>query len=422
MHGAHLVRRLPLVFRHTLKNGLRVLVEEIPFVRSVSMGIWVGTGSRDEPNQQSGISHFLEHMFFKGTKEHSARQLAEVFDHIGGQVNAYTTKEYTCYHAKVLDEHATLALITLAEMLFDSTFDTDELEREKEVVIEEIKMYEDSPEESVHDLIIEQAYRGHPLNMNILGTEETLHTLTQKDLFDYVGQRYTSENMVISISGHVDHVVILNILEQLFGGTVRSLRQDGNVIPQFCSESTFHGKEIEQTHVCLAAHGFAYDAKQNDALLLLNNILGASSSSRLFQEIREERGMAYNVFSYHSAFRDTGLFTVYFGASPVKAQSVLELVLEQFNSCVVHGLNQQELVKAKNQLKGSLLLSLESTSSRMNRLGRNELLLGRQVDVEEILTDLDAITLDELHETARSILAGPFSLVALGPEEYPVEL
>lgn len=411
-----------MVFRHTLKNGLRVLIEEIPFVRSVSMGVWVGTGSRDESVMQSGISHFLEHMFFKGTTKHSARQLAEVFDHIGGQVNAYTSKEYTCYHAKVLDEHAILALSTMAEMLFDSLFDEQELEREKEVVIEEIKMYEDNPEEAVHDLIVEQSFFDHPLSMNILGTEETLHSFTQQQLFEYVKKRYTPENMVISISGRVDHEEMIAVLEMLFGGLMRTLQIGSNESPVFHARSEFRAKDAEQTHVCIATQGVAYEDQQSDAVLLLNNILGASSSSRLFQEIREDRGMAYNVFSYHSAFRDTGLFTVYFGASPTKAQTVLELVLEQFQTCVKNGIEPAELEKAKNQLKGSLLLSLESTSSRMNRLGKNELLLGRQVDVDEILSDLDAVTVDHLHETSQTMLTGPFSIVAVGPHEYPVQL
>ncbi|WP_245926241.1 M16 family metallopeptidase [Sulfoacidibacillus thermotolerans] len=411
-----------MIFRHTLRNGLRVVIEEIPFVRSVSMGIWVGTGSRDEPVQWSGISHFLEHMFFKGTHKHSARQLAEVFDQIGGEVNAYTTKEYTCYHAKVLDEHATLAIETLAEMLFDSVFDSNEIEREKEVVVEEIKMYEDDPEEIVHDLIVEQSFQAHPLSMNILGNESTLRSFGQQDLLEYIKMRYAPENMVIAISGHIDAQAMLETVERLFHPLSTSLQTlvDGDA--QFCPGNLFRPKDVEQTHVCLAMPGVAYDAKESDALLLLNNILGASSSSRLFQEIREERGMAYNVFSYHSAFRDTGLLTIYFGASPTKAQSVLDLVLKQLNHFIRNGVQKNELEKAKNQLKGSLLLSLESTLNRMNRLGKNELLLRRQVEVEQVIADLDTISVDMLNQISKNVLSGPYSIVALGPKEYPVAL
>ncbi len=411
-----------MIYRHTLSNGLRVVIEEIPFVRSVSLGVWVGTGSRDEPSHLCGISHFLEHMFFKGTATRSARELAEVFDNIGGQVNAFTAKEYTCFHAKVLDEHVNLALETIADMLFASVFAQEDMELEKGVVIEEIKMYEDNPEESVHDAILEETFSGHPLGANILGTEAHLRSFTKTDLLSYIDARYTQDNMVISLSGRVDAQAVLSVIEPLFGSFSRQGREYVKEAPAFTGADVYQIKPIEQVHVCLAVKGFSFADEHSYPLVLLNNILGSSSSSRLFQEIREERGMAYNVFSYHTSFRDTGLFTIYFGSSPTKAEGVLELVGGIVRECLESGVSEAELEKAKNQVKGSLLLSLESTSSRMTRIGKNELLLGRQIELDETIAGIDGVTAQDIETTTESVLAGPFSFVAMGPQTHSLHL
>ncbi len=411
-----------MIYRHTFSNGLRVVIEEIPFVRSVSLGVWVGTGSRDEPSHLCGISHFLEHMFFKGTATRSARQLAEVFDNIGGQVNAFTAKEYTCFHAKVLDEHVSLALETIADMLFASVFAKEDMELEKGVVIEEIKMYEDNPEESVHDAILEETFSGHPLGANILGTEAHLRSFTKTDLLSYIDARYTQDNMVISLSGRVDAQAVLSVIEPLFGSFSRQGQEYVKESPVFTGADVYQIKPIEQVHVCLAVKGFSFADEHSYPLVLLNNILGSSSSSRLFQEIREERGMAYNVFSYHTSFRDTGLFTIYFGSSPAKAEGVLELVGGIVRECLESGVSEAELEKAKNQVKGSLLLSLESTSSRMTRIGKNELLLGRQIELDETIAGIDGVTAQDIETTTESVLAGPFSFVAMGPQTHTLHL
>lgn len=411
-----------MIYRHTLSNGLRVMIEEIAYVRSVSMGIWVGTGSRDELPAEAGVSHLLEHMFFKGTSKLSATQLAEVFDNIGGQINAFTTKEYTGFHAKVLDEHAPLALETLAQMMFDSVFDEEELHREKRVVVEEIKMYEDNPEEAVHDLIVEESYAGHPLGGNILGTEESLARIDRSCLLNYVNRRYTPDNMVLSISGHIQKDAVLDHIERLFGGF---RRKKGVVItgaPTFLAKRIFRPRPVEQTHVCLAVRGHEYEDERSYALVLLNNVLGGSSSSRLFQEIRERRGMAYNIFSYHSMFRDAGLFTIYFGSSAAQAEEVYTLLESLLRDMAKNGITTDELTKAKNQLVGSLLLSMESTSQRMSRLGKNELLLGRQVDLEETIAELRKVTLQDVHTLAIELLLQPISVVAMGPEDQPFDV
>jgi len=409
-----------LIQRHTLRNGLRVVLEDIPFVRSVSMGIWAGTGSRDERPDQGGVSHLIEHMFFKGTSKLNARQLAEVFDGIGGQINAYTAKEYTCFHAKVLDEHAELAMRTLADMLFDSLMDSDELEREKRVVIEEIKMYEDNPEEAVHDLIVEHTYSNHPLGANILGSESSLEGLGREQLLQYIAERYTPDNMVIAVCGHIVPELMLQLIEQLFGGFSRVRQEYVLATPTFQCANLYRSKPVEQSHVVLAWPGFHYEDARTYSLILLNTILGASSSSRLFQEIRENRGMAYSVFSYHSAFRDNGLFAIYFGASPAQSQGVLGLIEQMVAQWLKEGLTVEELLKAKNQVKGSLMLSLESTSSRMSRLGKNELLLRRQVDMDETIAEIDAVSLSQIDDLTKELFANPFSFVALGPDEFPL--
>lgn len=409
-----------MVESHTLTNGLRVVMEEIPFVRSVSMGIWIGTGSRDESQEQSGVSHLLEHMFFKGTSTMNAKQLAEVFDGIGGQVNAYTSKEYTCFHAKVLDEHAELALRVLSEMLFDSLLDAAELEREKRVVLEEIKMYEDNPEEAVHDLIIEHTYAGHPLGSNILGTEESLEGLSREALIRYIEERYTPDNIVISLCGHFEPTKMLEKVSALFGSFRRVQKTYVSGAPTFKPADLYRGKPVEQSHVCLALPGLAYDHDDSYSMILLSSVLGASSSSRLFQEIRENRGMAYSVFSYHSAFRDCGLFAIYFGANPAQSQSVIELIEEMVAEWIRDGIAEDELQRAKDQLKGSLMLSLESTSSRMSRIGKNELLLGRQVDLDETVHDIESVTTTDVAKLIQSLFRPAFSFVALGPDEYPL--
>ncbi len=406
-----------MIYRHTLSNGLRVLIERLDHVRSVSMGIWINTGSRDERTEEAGVSHLLEHMFFKGTSTLSASQLAEVFDNIGGQVNAFTTKEYTCYHAKVLDEHTDLALLTLSQMMFDSTFDREELEREKKVVVEEIKMYEDNPEEAVHDLIVEVAYEHHPLSGNILGTEESLQQIDRMTLLDYVEKRYTPDNMVISLSGHVNVEDVLRKLERYFGGFRRQLQRSSSLVPQFQATEIWRTRPVEQTHVCLAMPGFEYEDDRSYALVLLNNVLGGSSSSRLFQEIREKRGLAYNVFSYHSMFRDVGLFTIYFGSSSSSAKEVYELLMSILDTVKREGITKEELQKAKNQTIGSLLLSLESTSQRMSRIGKNELLLGRQIDLNETIASLECVGIEDIHHIAQRLFESPMTFVGLGSED-----
>jgi predicted Zn-dependent peptidase len=406
---------MSLIYREVLPNGLRVVIEEISSVRSVSLGIWVGTGSRDENPQNNGITHFIEHMMFKGTEKLNARQIAELFDGIGGQVNAFTSKEYTCYYAKVLDEHFSLALETLSDMLLNSKFAEDELAKERRVVIEEIKMYEDAPDELVHDMIAEVVHPTHPLGYNILGTEETLNSFTSADLFQYMQDNYTTDNIVIAIAGNVKRDEVLARIGNLFGHLAPSKLNRPENEATFHSGKAIRNKATEQTHIVLGAPGFAYDHKMIYPVILFNNVLGGTSSSRLFQEVREDRGLCYSIYSYHTAYKETGNFGLYVGSAPERAQTVLDVVEEVLHDVAEKGITAGELNKAKEQVKGSLMLSLESTSSRMSRLGKNEL-LGRHVSLDDLVSKIKSVTLEEVHAAAKAMLGNQqFAMAAVGP-------
>lgn len=408
-----------MAYRVQLPNGVRVVGEEIPTIRSVSIGVWIGTGSRYETIGNNGISHFLEHMFFKGTERFTARELAEVFDSIGGQVNAFTSKEYTCYYAKVLDEHFPVALDTLADMLFHSQFAPEEIEKEKKVVIEEIRMCEDEPDELVMDVLTENVYHNHPLGYTILGLEDNLRNFTQGDIYSYIAHRYGPRNVVVAIAGNLTQEAAVAEVERLFGHAFgrTEIAEPTLTAPGFQAGPSLRVKDTEQVHLCLAAPGLPAGHPDLYPLILLNNALGSSPSSRLFQEIREERGLAYSVFSFHSAYRDCGMFGVYAGTSPEHAAEVVSLIRETCLDVSGHGLSEDALKKGKDQVKGSMMLSLESSSSRMSRLGKNELLLGREVTLDESLRQIEAVTTADVRRVAEQILSQPFAAAAVGPVE-----
>ncbi|MBX6394302.1 MAG: insulinase family protein [Alicyclobacillaceae bacterium] len=404
-----------LINRQQLANGLTVVVEEIPGIRSISMGIWVGTGSRYETPEINGISHLIEHMMFKGTETKSAKELAEVFDHVGGQVNAFTAKEYTCYYAKVLDLHFRRALETLADMFFHSQFDPEELAKERKVIVEEIRMYEDTPDELIHDLLAAAAWGAHPLGFNILGTEETLQRFEREDLMEYVGKRYTEANTVITIAGHVQADQAFETVRDLFGHRWNRTGERVSVTdPRFLPQRLTKVKQTEQEHLCLAVPGLPVDDPDLYALILLNNALGGSMSSRLFQSIREDKGMAYSIYSYHTSYRDTGLLGIYAGMAPEHLGEVMEEIRRICEDIADHGITEQELERGKEQVKGSLMLSLESTTSRMTRLGKNELLLGRHYTLDETIERIDAVTTEDVKRVA-SRLRAPMAAAAVGP-------
>lgn len=403
-----------MIKKYTCQNGVRVVLENIPTVRSVAIGIWIGTGSRNETPINNGVSHFLEHMFFKGTQTKSAREIAEAFDSIGGQVNAFTSKEYTCYYAKVLDTHAQFALDILADMFFNSTFVQEELQKERNVVCEEIKMYEDTPDDIVHDILSKAIYEDHPLGYPILGTEETLETFTGDTLKQYMHDTYTPENVVISIAGNISEAFIKEV-EHYFGSYEAGKLSIAENKPSFHANQSARKKDTEQAHLCLGFEGLHVGHDDVYSLIILNNILGGSMSSRLFQEVREKRGLAYSIFSYHSAFQDSGIVTIYGGTGAKQLDVLYETIQETLSIIKKDGVTDKEINNSKEQLKGSLMLSLESTNSRMSRNGKNELLLGRHRSLDEIVDQIDSVTLQSVNTMAQTIFSAPHSVALVSP-------
>jgi predicted Zn-dependent peptidase len=404
-----------LIKKYTCQNGVRVVLENIPTVRSVAIGVWIGTGSRNETPENNGISHFLEHMFFKGTKTKSAREIAESFDSIGGQVNAFTSKEYTCYYAKVLDNHAQFALEVLADMFFHSTFVEEELVKEKKVVYEEIKMYEDTPDDIVHDLLSKAIYENHSLGYPILGTEETLSAFTGNTLKEYMHNMYTPEHVVISVAGNISDTFIKEV-EKLFGSYEGGKREVVDSTPDFHINQIARKKETEQAHLCIGFEGLKVGHDDIYSLILLNNILGGSMSSRLFQDVREQKGLAYSVFSYHSAFEDSGIVTIYGGTGASQLDLLFETVQETLALLKRDGITEKELKNSKEQLKGSLMLSLESTNSRMSRNGKNELLLSRHKSLDEMVEQIDSVTKESVDQMALAVFNDKYSVSLISPD------
>ncbi|QXG62666.1 insulinase family protein [Bacillus spizizenii] len=403
-----------MIKRYTCQNGVRVVLENNPTVRSVAIGVWIGTGSRHETPEINGISHFLEHMFFKGTSTRSAREIAESFDRIGGQVNAFTSKEYTCYYAKVLDEHANYALDVLADMFFHSTFDENELKKEKNVVYEEIKMYEDAPDDIVHDLLSKATYGNHSLGYPILGTEETLASFNGDSLRQYMHDYYTPDRVVISVAGNISDSFIKDV-EKWFGSYEAKGKATGLEKPDFYTEKLTRKKETEQAHLCLGFKGLQVGHERIYDLIVLNNVLGGSMSSRLFQDVREDKGLAYSVYSYHSSFEDSGMLTIYGGTGANQLQQLSETIQETLATLKRDGITSKELENSKEQMKGSLMLSLESTNSKMSRNGKNELLLGRHKTLDEIINELNAVNLERVNGLARQLFTDDYALALISP-------
>lgn len=399
--------------KYTLTNGLRVVIEKIPTCRSVAFGIWVKTGSRNENETNNGISHFIEHMLFKGTDKYSAKDIAEIFDGIGGNVNAFTSKEYTCYYCKVLDEHLPMAVEVLSDMFFRSVFDPVELEKEKNVIYEEISMYEDTPDDMVHDLIARAAFGGHTLGYTIIGTQDNLAAMNSDTLKSYMKTHYTPSNTVVSIAGNVNDDV-LELIEQHFGGFEGVPAPETREPLGFHSGLEYYQKKSEQNHICLSLPGLSVTDERLYAMILLNNAIGGGMSSRLFQEIREKRGLAYSVYSYHTSYQDGGMFTIYTGTAPKQTDEVLKVTMELLEDIKQNGLTPAELRKGKEQMKGSLILSLESTNSRMNRIGKNELMLGRHYTLDEMIERIERVEMEQIQALTASLLSTPFALAMVG--------
>ena len=405
-----------LVYQRTrLDNGIRIVTESIPHVRSVAIGFWYLAGSRHESPSQNGISHLIEHLMFKGTKKRTARQIAEIIDASGGQMNAFTSKEATCYYARVLDEHVGLAVEILSDMLRNSVFAPAEMDKEKGVVLEEIKMYEDSPDEMVHDLFAEAVLAGHPLGQGILGSERTVRPIDRGHVLDYLEQRYVASNLVVAAAGNLVHAQVVEEVERWFGDLPTG-RHGYEYVPLVLSgRDMTRSKDTEQVHICVGTPGLARNHPDRYALHVLDIALGGGMSSRFFQDLREERGLVYSTYTYHTSFEETGLFAVYAGASPDNAEQVLELLHAGLAGAARKGFGADELLRAKEQLKGSLMLSLENTANRMSRIARCDLLGEELLTPDELIRKIDQVTLADLERVAQMLFSGRLYTVAIGP-------
>lgn len=391
----------------TLDNGLRIVYEKIPFVRSIAAGIWVGTGSRNEDSQNNGVSHFVEHMLFKGTNTRSAKDIAESFDSIGGQINAFTGKECTCYYAKTLDSHIEIAFEVLADMFFNSKFAPSDIDVEKRVILEEINMYEDSPEEMVHDLLSEISWSGDSLGYSILGTNATLAKMGRETMVSYIENSYNPWNTVIAIAGNFDEKAMVELVKKHFDGWKKTKKGE-NAFKEvsFDAQTKYKEKDTEQVHVCIGFKGIEHGNEDLYPLLAVNNVFGGGMSSRLFQKVREEHGLVYSIYSYPSSYSNAGIFNIYAGMNPDCMEKVLELVAAEVMEIRKNGITAQELSKTKEQLKGNYILGLESTSSRMNSIGKSLLLLDKIYTPEEVLKKIDDISI----ETTKQIIDKVFDL------------
>ncbi|PZR56034.1 MAG: peptidase M16 [Candidatus Meridianibacter frigidus] len=399
-----------------LPNGVRILTEKMPYVRSASLGIWADVGSAAESSEQRGISHLVEHMLFKGTKRRTARAIAEEMDGVGGNLNAFTDKEATCYYAKVIDHHVPLAADVLSDMFLHSAFDASELAKEQKVVLEEIKMYDDSPDELISDLFIQTMWSDSNLGAPTIGFSDTVSRISRDDLRRHMRARYAPNSVVIAAAGNIEHDQIVRLFDKHLTGFEGRCTLPVPETPPTTPTRLFRQKDSEQAYVVLGTKGLSVRDERRYVLSVMDTILGGGMSSRLFQEIREKRGLVYTVYSFQAAYRGAGLFAVYAGTSPSNVQEYVNVVRDQFDFLRTRPVSQSELTLAKEHIKGNLTLSLESTSSRMIRLGRSEFSLGRQLTTEEIEAEIDAVTAEQIQSLATELLADRATgLCVLGP-------
>ncbi|HXV76584.1 MAG TPA: pitrilysin family protein [Candidatus Polarisedimenticolaceae bacterium] len=406
-----------MIRKTTFENGLTLLTESMPDVRSVCLGVWLRRGSRDEPAAINGISHFIEHLVFKGTDSRSARDIALEMDAIGGQMDAFTSKEYTCFYAKVLDEHLDGAVELLADVVQNPAFDPRELERERLVVLEEIRMVEDTPDELLFDLFSERVYPAHPLGRPIQGTEKTVSAMSRRRLLGFFHQAYCPSNMLIVAAGSLRHARLSRLVGQAFAGLRRNgRRKPGSAKPVFRSALALRDKpELEQLHLLLGLPAFPTTLAQRYALHVLNTILGGTMSSRLFQRIREERGLAYSVYSALNLFSDSGVLALYAGTSPPRGDEAIVVIRDELRALADAGPTEDEIHVAREHLKGSLMLSLESTSSRMSNLARQEIYFGRELGLAETLAGIERVDAGQIKRMARRLFRGRrIGLAAVG--------
>ncbi|MDG6104521.1 insulinase family protein [Dactylosporangium aurantiacum] len=407
------------VRRTVLPNGLRILTEAIPAMRSVSFGVWVGIGSRDETPALSGVSHFLEHLLFKGTKRRSALEISSQIEAVGGETNAFTAKEYTCYYARVLDADLPLAIDVVCDLVIDSVLTDADVETERGVILEEIAMHDDEPGDEVHDVFTEAIFGNHPLGRQISGTVASISALTRKQIDGFYRRRYLPSQMVVAAAGNLDHAKVVKAVRAAFAGLSTAAdpaprRSRTTRVPARSGQVVVRNKDTEQAHLVLGCVGYPRQHENRFALGALNNVLGGGMSSRLFQQIREQRGLAYSVYSFTSQYSDAGLFGVYAGCAPGKVEEVLAITRDELARVAQDGISDAEVERGKGMLKGAVVLGLEDTGSRMSRLGKGELLYDELLSVDEVLRRVDLVTPETVRQVAGELLSRPMSLAVIG--------
>ena len=392
-----------MIVDEILPGGLRLVTEAMPQVRSVSVGVWLMRGSRHESDAESGIAHFVEHMLFKGTANRSAQQLAQEIDSIGGQMDAFTTKEYASYYIKVLDEHLPMAVDLLGDLVLRPAFAPDDIAREKSVILEEIKMVEDAPDDLVHEIFAQQFWPKHPLGRPILGTPATVESFDQKVLRGYFQRMYVAPQLLIAVAGHIEHAKVRDLIAKAFASVNTSAGESATTPPAPAGGVVYRKKDIEQSHVCMGTPAYHQAHQDRYALYVMNTILGGSMSSRLFQHIREDRGLAYSVFSTITSYSDAGMVTIYAGCASDKVTEVVDLALAELREMRDSAVPGDELRRAKDHLKGNLVLNLESSASRMSHLARQFMLFGRQYTLDEMTKAVDAVTAEDVQRVANEL-------------------
>jgi predicted Zn-dependent peptidase len=411
-----------VVRRTTLPSGLRIITEQVPGQRSATIGVWVAVGSRDESPALHGCSHFLEHLLFKGTPERSALDISVALDAVGGEFNAFTAKEYTCFHARVLDADLPLAVDVLGDMITSSTIAAEDVDAERDVILDEIAMHDDDPDDVAHNLFAAQAWGDSPLGRPIAGTAASIQALTREQIRGFYRRHYRPERMVVSVAGSVDHTRLVRLVRSAFSrraflaGAAEPVTKRQTTTPRRISTGIVEAsRHFEQVNVVLGVQGLTRSDPRRFALGVLNAALGGGTSSRLFQEVREKRGLAYSVFSFASQHVDAGLVGVSVGCLPTKLEQVLDVVRAQLAKLAQDGIDADELARGKGQLKGGLVLGLEDSASRMTRLGKSELVDDELLGIDEVLARIDEVTLDDVRTLAGQLFSQPEILAVVGP-------
>jgi len=413
------LKEIDFVNKTTLDNGLKIVTEHVESVKSVAVGIWAQTGSRNETHRMAGVTHFLEHMLFKGTENRSSLDIAMSMESVGGYLNAFTSSEYTCYYSRCLNTQLERALDVLSDMVLHPSFPKDEIQKEKKVVIEEMKMYRDSPDDYLFEQFSGHVFKGHPLGNSTLGFEDTVAAFERQDLYDYMEERYQPDNLLVSVAGNVDHNRVVELVSDYFSEVEPKETVERNPeIPEHQPDKVELRKPIEQTHLISGRRGLHYNHDDKYRLLLANTVLGGGMSSRLHQNVREKYGYCYNITSFNQSYQDTGLYGIYVGTDKDYVNHVRELIEAELDKLKQDPIPEKELAEAKAQLKGKLMLSVESMSNRMSRLAKSEIYFNRFVTLDELQEKIDAVEADQVQDFAQNFFDNDtFSEALLLPEE-----